>query len=133
MGPFIHVIKPEIERDLNNSISGNGWLSLGLDWSCGPQFASQMPLMPWGSGKLRNDCNFVDARVLNEILRFLVPFRYFMTRRAASMCPFEGFLQYLASMFVIVAISGRVETLNQLSDPTSICIWVVSRFWVMVS
>jgi hypothetical protein len=39
----------------------------------------------------------------------------------------------LASMLVMVAISGLVDTLNQLSDPTSICNWMVSRFWVIAS
>lgn len=53
-------------------------------------------------------------------------------RSAASICPFEGFLQYLATMDVAVAMSGQVDTLSQLREPTMVWSCVVYLFWVIL-
>ncbi len=57
-----------------------------------------------------------------------VPFRYRTTRLAASTCPLLGDAVYLASMLVMVDMSGQVEVDSQVSDPTMYCI-----FWVRAS
>ena len=72
-----------------------------------------------GSGNLRNVVITLLALLVNVIAKFLVPFRYLTTRFAAVRCYFVGLELYFASMFVIVDISGLVETDNQLREPTN--------------
>ena len=49
-----------------------------------------------------------------------------MTHFAAAKYPLEGFSVYFASMFVIVAMSGRVEVASHMRDPMIDCILRVS-------
>ena len=55
-----------------------------------------------------------------------VPLRYLTTRFAAAMCPFEGFSVYFASIFVIVAMSGRVDVVSHVKELMMDCIFSVS-------
>ena len=55
---------------------------------------------------------------VNVSALFLVPIRYMMTCLAAVVCALVGSLEYLASRLVTVAISGLVEILSQLREPT---------------
>ena len=58
-----------------------------------------------------------DACCSKQIPRVDVPFRYFTTRLAESMCWGDGFVWYDASMLVIVVMSGRVLCDNQRRLP----------------
>ncbi len=90
-----------------------------MDASWGPQFASVKGVNFDGStGNLTNDSSDFESLLEKRIPRFLVPLRYLMTCFAASMCPGEGLELYLAIIFVIVAMSGRVWVDNQLRHPT---------------
>ena len=126
-GPPNQMRYPDIDRDLNNSNSSM-FSGVGFDWSCGPQLASHIFVMVWGSGKLRNDSSLWFFMLLNEILSERVALRYLTTRTAASMWPWDGLRQYFARMLVIVAMSGLVDTLIQLRHPTMCCILSVRRF-----
>ena len=58
--------------------------------------------------------------------RVQVPLRYLTTRFAAAMWPFDGFCVYLASIFVIVAMSGHVDVASHVREPMIDCIFSVS-------
>ena len=70
------------------------------------------------------------VELVKAIPYLLVPWRYRTTRFAASMCPLDGWLIYFARMFVIVAMSGRVDVDSHVSDPMIDCILALSLFWV---
>ena len=52
-----------------------------------------------------------------------------MIRLAAAMCMELGQDMYLASMLVIVEMSGRVEILSQFKLPINVCIIWVTLDW----
>ena len=70
--------------------------------------------------------------VVNKIPLDLVPWRYFITRLIASMCPLVGIIVYLAIMFVIVAMSGRVEIDNQFNHLIIFCIYLTYNAFAVV-
>ncbi len=71
-----------------------------------------------GIGNLTNDSSLVLFLLEKRIPLDLVPLRYLITPLACSICPFDAWLEYLASIFAIVAMSGLVDILNQLSELT---------------
>ena len=76
-------MNPDTERLLNRSRGGS--LGLGLDWSCGPQLASVKGVIFYGSsGNFTNASSLELLRLVKEIPRFLVPFKYLPTCLHAS-------------------------------------------------
>jgi hypothetical protein len=63
-----------------------------------------------GMENFTNELRCALSRLLNKIPFCFVPLRYLTTLLACSMCPVVAFDVYLASILVIVAISGRVPT-----------------------
>ena len=69
----------------------------------------------------------------------MVPLRYLRTYLACARWPSEGLEQYLASMLVIGAMSGRVEVVSHVSDPRIDwkvlvrCAWCASEYvWDLI-
>ena len=91
-GPLAIIIRcPEIDLDWNSSYLLCRVRSVGLLWSCGPQFASVSAVGRDGlSGKLRWASMELSGCCWKRIPRVDVPFRYFITRFATSMCCCEG-------------------------------------------
>ena len=107
MGPFVHSMNPDIERLLKRSRGGA--FGLGFDWSCGPQLASVNGVIFVGSSGNLTKASSLELRPLvNEMPRYLVPFRYRPTCLHASKWAFVAHCVYFDNMFVIVAKSGRV-------------------------
>ena len=121
IGPPNQIRNPDKERDLNRSSSGFGFPSFGVDWSCGPQFASVSDTIVVGSmGNFTKEFKSDRSVLLNTMPSVFVPLRYLMTHFAAWMWPLEALVVYCASMLVIGWMSGRVDIDNQLSEPTSV-------------
>ena len=80
----------------------------------------------WSIGNFTKDCRAEVFLLWKAIPNVRVPLRYLTTRFAAAMCPFDGFSVYFASIFVIVAISGRVDVANHVREPMIDCILRVS-------
>jgi hypothetical protein len=90
----------------------------GLLWSWGPQLASHMEVTVVGSiGNFTNDSNCAWRWVVKQIPFALVPLRYLMTCLTCVRWPGDRLAVYFASRLVMVAISGRVEIVNQFRHP----------------
>jgi hypothetical protein len=77
-------------------------------------------------GNLTNDSSWFLFLEENIIPFDFVPFKYLITLFATSMLPFDGLLEYLANILVIVDISGSVNIFNQFN----MCKFVLSQLVV---
>ena len=126
MGPLPQSINPDSDLILNSSNCCGVLVRLGTLWSCGPQLASVRDITGWcANGNLIYAARFLLLFVENTSPLVLVPLRYLSTRLAASMCPAEGEVTYLARRLVMVAISGHVDMLSHVSDPMIDCMRLV--------
>ena len=98
----------------------------GLEWSCGPQFASENGVTDAGlSGNLMKDWSLVFLREWKAIPNVLVPLRYWMTLLQASRWPVVAQWLYHDIRLVIVVISGLVEIASHCKEPVNCCILCV--------
>ena len=120
IGPFDHIIKPDIDRLLKSSRGGS--FGFDFDWSWGPQLASVKGVMDLGLiENLANASNLKLRLLVNSIPRCLVPLRQQPPYLNVSRCPFVALWIYLESIFVMVAISGHVLVANHWKHPVSCC------------
>ena len=75
-----------------------------------------------GRGNLTNDSTLESVIVSKLMPRVLVPLRYLITRLTYRRWDLVAFVVYLASMLVIVAMSGRVDIESQVKQPIRTCI-----------
>jgi hypothetical protein len=124
-GPLKYIKNPERDLLVKSSVVRVSFLR-GFDWSCGPQFASQSPVMGLSSGNFTYDSTLCCSLLLKLIPKDLVPFRYRIVRLTWSRCLSVHFSVYFAKMLVTVAISGRVEIDSHVKQPMYTCIVCMS-------
>jgi len=118
-GPPSQMRYPEIDQDLNRS--SFGWTAAldGVLWSWGAQLASHREVMELLSiGNLRKLWSLSLSLLWKDIPRDLEPLRKRTTCLVWATCLCVAQDEYCASMFVIVEMSGRVETDSQFEETT---------------